>query len=157
MYRTETFREVGGFDEDFFCYFEDVDFGFRLRLAGYRALSVSTAIVYHVGSATSGGQNSDFAVYHGQRNLVWTFVKNMPGIVLWILLPLHCGLNVLTLFLFSFRGQSHIILKAKIDAIKDLPKAIAKRKLIQRHRKCSIVNILKFMNKELFPLRKPSG
>ena len=157
MYRTETFREIGGFDEDFFCYFEDVDFGFRLRLAGYRALSVSTAIVYHVGSATSGGQDSDFAVYHGQRNLVWTFVKNMPGIALWIFLPLHCGLNLLTLFLFSLRGQPNIIFKAKFDAIRDLPRAFAKRKKIQRHRKCSIVDILKFMNKELLPLRKPSG
>jgi GT2 family glycosyltransferase len=70
LYRRSVLLEVGGFDEDFFCYVEDVDLGFRLRLAGHKALSVPDAVVYHVGSATTGGQHSDFAVYHGHRNLV---------------------------------------------------------------------------------------
>ncbi len=82
-------RELGGFDEDYFCYVEDVDLGFRLRLAGYRCLYVPQSVAHHVGSGTTGGQHSDFALYHGHRNLVWTFVKDMPGILFWLLLPLH--------------------------------------------------------------------
>jgi hypothetical protein len=35
LYRRDAFEEVGGFDERFFCYFEDVDLAFRLRLRGY--------------------------------------------------------------------------------------------------------------------------
>jgi GT2 family glycosyltransferase len=42
---------------------------------------VPDAVVHHVGSATAGGQCSDFSVYHGHRHLVWTFVKNMPGVL----------------------------------------------------------------------------
>jgi GT2 family glycosyltransferase len=89
LYRRDALNSVGGFDEDYFCYVEDVDLGFRLRLAGYRVMYVPDAVVHHVGSATTGGADSDFCVYHGHRNLVWTFVKDMPGILFWLLLPLH--------------------------------------------------------------------
>ena len=83
LYRKEAFVDANGFDEDYFCYVEDVDLGFRLRLLGYRCLFVPDAVVYHVGSATTGGRRGDFAVYHGHRNLVWTYVKNMPDILFW--------------------------------------------------------------------------
>ncbi len=156
MYRTEIFIKLNGFDEDFFCYFEDVDLGFRLRLCGHRALQVGTAIVYHLGSATSGGQDSDFASYHGQRNLIWTFVKNMPGLLFWTFLPLHFGLNLLTIFLYSLRGRSRIILKAKFDALKGLPKMIAKRKKIQKMRTASIAEIFAILNRDLLPLKRPT-
>jgi GT2 family glycosyltransferase len=81
LYRRSALLEVGGFDEDFFCYVEDVDLGFRLRLAGYRCLYVPLSVAHHIGSGTTGGKNSDFSVYHGHRNLVWAFVKNMPGVL----------------------------------------------------------------------------
>jgi GT2 family glycosyltransferase len=70
MYRTDVLRECSGFDEDFFCYAEDVDLGFRMRLLGHRAWYVPEAVVHHKGSATVGGRHSDFAAYHGHRNLV---------------------------------------------------------------------------------------
>ena len=79
LYRRSALVEIGGFDDDFFCYSEDVDLGFRLMLAGHSCLYVPTSVTHHVGSGTTGGQNSDFAVYHGHRNLVWTYVKDMPG------------------------------------------------------------------------------
>ncbi|WP_370869418.1 glycosyltransferase family 2 protein [Methylicorpusculum sp.] len=60
-----------------------------LRLAGHQALYVHDAIVRQPGSASTGGQHSDFWVYHGHPNLVWAYVKNMPGILMWLLLPLH--------------------------------------------------------------------
>ena len=94
LYRREALLEVGGFDDDYFCYVEDVDLGFRLRLAGYQSIYVADAVVHHLGSATTGGQHSDFSIYHGHRNLVWTFVKNMPGILFWFLFPFHLALNI---------------------------------------------------------------
>ena len=69
LYRRSAVLEVGGFDEDFFCFLEDVDLGFRLRLAGYRCLFVPASVAHHVGSGTTGGRHSDFSVYHGHRNL----------------------------------------------------------------------------------------
>ncbi len=146
LYRRDAFEAVGGFDEDFFCYLEDVDFGFRLRLAGYRCLYVPDAIVHHVGSATTG-KDSDFAVYHGHRNLVWTYVKNMPGLLFWLYLPLHMALNVISILWYSLKGRWRVMLKAKWDAIKGLPKMWKKRREIQAKRVVSAWEIRRVMEK----------
>lgn len=151
MYRTTIVREAGGFDEDFFCYLEDVDLGFRLRLAGYKCLLIPTAIVNHVGSATTGGQQSDIAVYYGHRNLVWTYVKNMPGALFWLFIPIHILLNVFSLFWFTARGQGDVIFRAKWDAIKGIPAMLRKRRLIQSARVAPDLEILRVMDKRLIP------
>ena len=133
LYRRAAFEAVGGFDERFFCYFEDVDLGFRLRLQGHRCLYVPDAVVRHVSSASSG-YRSDFAVYHGERNLVWTFVKNMPGPMFWLYLPQHLVLNVAALVFYPWRGQGRTALRAKSDAVRGLGRALRQRRAIQLNR-----------------------
>jgi N-acetylglucosaminyl-diphospho-decaprenol L-rhamnosyltransferase len=71
----DLFLGLGGFDERFFCYCEDVDLGYRLRLAGETTLLLPAAVVEHVGSASTGVR-SDFSIFHGSRNRIWTFIKN---------------------------------------------------------------------------------
>lgn len=88
MYRADVFRKLGGFDERFFCFVEDIDLGFRLRLMGYPCLQVINARVAHVGGGAGGG-TSEFARYHGTRNLIWCFFKNTPTILVLILSPAH--------------------------------------------------------------------
>ncbi len=140
LYRAEALRDIDGFDEDYFCYFEDVDLGFRLRLAGYKCLYVSRAVVSHVGSATTG-RNSDFSIYYGHRNLVWTYVKNMPGALLWIYLPQHLLLNLVTVVHYSLHRRARVIWRAKLDAIKALKAVWAKRRAVQRAKRVSNQNI----------------
>jgi GT2 family glycosyltransferase len=149
LYRRDALVRAGGFDEDYFCYVEDIDLGFRLRLAGYTCLYVPDAIVHHIGSASSGGKHSDFSVYHGHRNLVWTFIKNMPGILFWALLPLHIFLNLVTVACFSVRGQGKVILRAKWDAIKGIPEMWRKRTRIQADRRATITDIWRVLDKKL--------
>lgn len=117
LYRREAFEDVGGFDERYFCYFEDVDLGFRLRLRGHSCMYVPTAIVDHVSSAFSG-YRSNFAVYHGERNMVWTFLKDMPAPLLWRYLPQHVLLNLAALVYYPFRGQGRVVWRAKADAVR---------------------------------------
>lgn len=149
LYRRDALEAAGGFDEAHFCYLEDVDLGFRLRLAGHRALYVPDAVVRHVGSATSGGQHSDFALYHGHRNLVWTYVKNMPGVLFWLCLPLHLLLNLVTVLVFAARGRGGVLLRAKRDALKGLPAMWARRRAIQKERRASIGAIWRVLDKGL--------
>lgn len=150
LYRRSAFTRVGGFDEDYFCYVEDVDIGFRLRLAGYRCLYVPGSLVQHVGSGTTGGQDSDFSMYHGHRNLVWTFVKDMPGLLFWLLVPLHVCLNLVSLVWFAARhGRGGVIWRAKRDALKGLPGMWRKRQLVQKARVASVADIWQQIDKRL--------
>jgi GT2 family glycosyltransferase len=155
LYRRQAVVDAGGFDEDFFCYLEDVDLGFRLRLAGHKAMYVPYAVVHHVGSASAGGQWNDFTVYHGFRNPVWVFIKNMPGILFWLLLPLHIALNMASVLLFSMRGQGRVILKAKKDAFRGISRMWRKRRDIQENRVASIDEIWKALDKRIFLSVKP--
>lgn len=143
LYRRSALEEVGGFDEDYFCYVEDVDLGFRLRLAGHASLYVPDAVVHHVGSATSGGRHSDFSLYHGHRNLVWTFFKDMPLPLLLLFLPLHLLLNLVSVLVFALRGKGRVLLRAKRDALRGLPAVLRKRRAIMRRRRASSLAILR--------------
>lgn len=151
LYRRSALYELGAFDEDYFCYVEDVDLGFRLRLAGYRCLYVPQSVAHHVGSGTTGGQHSGFAVYHGHRNMMWTFVKNMPGLLFWLLLPLHVLLNLVSIIWFMLRGQGRVILKAKRDALFGIRLMWKKRGYIQRNRRASIGEIWQILDKGFLP------
>jgi GT2 family glycosyltransferase len=136
LFRRDVLTAAGGLDESYFCYFEDVDLAFRLRLAGHRCLYVPDAVVKHVGSATSG-RRSDFSVYHGHRNLVWTFWKNMPASLLTTYWPHHLALNAISLVHFSARGQGRAILRAKRDAIRHLSRVLRMRRALQAGRKAN--------------------
>lgn len=149
FYRTEAVQSAGGFDPDFFCYLEDVDLGFRLRLMGHRCLQVPTAIVHHMGSATTGGQHGDFATYHGHRNLVWTYFKNMPVPLFWIFLPLHLGANLISIVVGTLRGQGAVMVRAKRDALFGVPEMLRKRRIIQKNRAVSASEILRVIDKRM--------
>ncbi len=144
-YPREAFEAVGGFDEDFFAYMEDIDLDFRLQLQGYSCLYLPQAVVHHVGSASSAPR-SDFAVYHGHRNMPWVFLKNMPGALLWLLLPLHILVNLAYLILAPLIGKGKVMLKAKWDSLKGAGEILKKRQKIQKARKIKIIQIARLIN-----------
>lgn len=148
LYRRAALVEVGGFDESFFCYFEDIDLAFRLRLKGHRCIYVAAARVRHMGSAITG-RRSEFSVYHGHRNLVWTYVKNMPPLLFWLYLPLHLAVNVGSLLFFSLKGQARPIFRAKFDAVRGLRRVWAERRKVQAHRRVTAAAVNRLMVKSL--------
>lgn len=91
VYERDLFVSIGGFDERFFCYCEDIDLGIRLQLSGEKCVFLPDAIIHHKGSATSG-RYSYFTMYHGFRNRTWAYIKNMPLAFLLITLPGHLAL-----------------------------------------------------------------
>lgn len=101
LYRREMLEEVrlptGIFDRSFFMYYEDVDLGWRCRLAGWRALYVPAARVYHRFQGSSSRQKRDFVATHCHLNKVRTLLKNaslrylgtaLPFVMVCDLLPL---------------------------------------------------------------------
>ena len=86
LYRADTLRQINGFDDRFFCFYEDIDVSFRLRLTGHKCGIVKTAVVDHVGGVSFEGK-SDFAQYLMARNQWWVLIKNMPAALLVLILP----------------------------------------------------------------------
>ncbi len=153
LYRRDVFLKVGGFDEDFFCYGEDVDLGFRLRLAGYEILQVSQARVVHIGSGLTGGRRSAFSVFYGQRNLFWIYLKNMPGWIFWVFLPLHLVMHFAQIARYCIQGHCLTVWRAKIEALRGTRKMWLQRRRIQEMRVVCPSKIWRLLNKSLFPHR----
>lgn len=119
LYRRAVFLDLGGFEERFFCYAEDVDLGLRLQRAGWTSWRASGSVVRHAGSGVSG-RRSDFTLYHGHRNRVWCWVKNTPGPAFWALLPLHLALDVYLLYAAWRHGVAGAVWRAYRDALRGM-------------------------------------
>jgi GT2 family glycosyltransferase len=144
LYRTGPFLDSGGFDEDFFCFGEDVDLGYRLRLLGHAAIQAPRAVVHHVGGA-SAGRRSAFADYHAARNRVWTFVKNAPAPFFQLTLPLHLAATLAMALANPARGRGWAGLKGWLAAFRDLPRVFAQRRAIQQSRRAPSRTLLRAM------------
>jgi len=151
LYPRQEFLDAGGFDESYFAYIEDVDLGFRLRLRGLTCMVVPVAVIHHVGSASTG-KASDFSIYYGHRNLVWTFVKDMPSVLFWVYLPLHLASNCYSLISYTLRGRGRLIWKAKLDALRGLSLVLRNRRAVQSQRRVPIREIRRAFNSRLLDL-----
>jgi GT2 family glycosyltransferase len=87
IFKRQLFRDLGGLDETFGSYMEDVDFGLRCALAGREGLYVPSAVAYHRGSATLGEWNKD-TVWRIARNQVLLTAKHFHGQPRW---PIMAG------------------------------------------------------------------
>ncbi len=134
LYPRALFLDAGGFDERYFCYHEDVDIAFRLRLFGERCQFVPEARVRHAGSAITG-RTSRFAVFHGVRNGVWTYFKNMPGVWLILTLPVWLVGAVLLLIRGAFRGAFMATFEGFVAAFVGLGPALKARRELRARRR----------------------
>lgn len=139
------FLELGGFDEAFFCYGEDVDLGYRLQLAGRPTLLVPDAVIHHVGSASSGGRKSEFAVFHGTRNRFWVLFKNTPALLLPLVVPLHLAALMLIYARRENRPHIRLILKAVRAAFAGAPAMFRARRAVQARRRASLAEVARAM------------
>ena len=131
LYRTAAFDRVGPFDDSFFAYAEDVEWGFRARLAGYGARYEPRAVGLHHGGATLGDINP-FSLYHLRRNQLWMVLKDYPGRSL-----LRHGPAVLLFNLAAIANSGRhviLVLRAYRDALLGLPRVLRARRAIQRAR-----------------------
>ncbi len=144
------------FDEDFFAYWEDLDLSWRLRLAGYECIYVPDAVVYHqraIGQSKNGYRRPlEFIKHHRQfpvrilrwnwRNQLFCIFKNDCG---WNLVrdaPFIVGRQMMMLgYIALFEPRT---LGAIPQILRDLPKMIRKRKLIQGMRVASTAQIGKW-------------
>ena len=105
IYRKKILEKIGYFDEEHFAYLEDTDIGYRARIYGYENWYAPKAIVYHVGSGTSGSRYNQFKTRYSSRNNIYLIYKNMPLLQIILNLPfLVAGFLVKFLF-FAVKGM----------------------------------------------------
>jgi GT2 family glycosyltransferase len=127
LYKKELFDKVGLFDEDFFAYLEDVDLNLRAIHAGCRCYYLSSAIVYHMGSATSGSKINPLTVRLSTKNNFNVLVKNYPLSLYFRFFP---AILIYQLFWFLFVIKKRKIFpyfQGIIQAVHQLPKTLKKR------------------------------
>lgn len=99
IYRRSAFSRIGYFDENHFAYLEDIDVGYRAKIYGYKNMYCPTALVYHVGSGTSGSKYNSFKVRLSARNNIYLCYKNMPLLQLILnIIPITLGYLVKSAF-----------------------------------------------------------
>ena len=104
IYRKKLMNKTGLFDEEHFAYMEDVDIGYRARIYGYENWYAPRAVVYHVGSGTSGSRYNQFKIRYSSRNNIYMIYKNMPLLQILINLPfLAAGFGAKIIF-FALKG-----------------------------------------------------
>ena len=80
MVRSEVFNGLGGFDDDFFAHFDEIDLCWRMQLAGWKVAAIPSSAVYHIGGGTLP-QTSPFKLRLNYRNNLLTLWKNLPATV----------------------------------------------------------------------------
>jgi N-acetylglucosaminyl-diphospho-decaprenol L-rhamnosyltransferase len=90
MIRGETFASIGGFDEDYFMFVEDVDLCFRAKKRGWRSLFVPTAVLTHSGAHSTGPRMTEMVKAHHQSMRTFLF-RLYAGPVYW---PIRQALRV---------------------------------------------------------------
>lgn len=131
LYRREMLDEIGLFDEDFVSYCEDGDLSFRAQLAGYGCFYVPDSLVYHMGSASTGGKRSATSTRLGTRNSLSLLVKNLPLSVAPHVLPFFVLGQLARLLTTAATGVLGAHLKGLAEAWGQLPLTLKKRREVQ--------------------------
>lgn len=87
MVRTQQFRDLGGFDERFFVYLEDLDLSLRYRRAGLETLFILEPASFHVGGGTSS-KVMDRRLFYSTRSRIQYAFKHFPLWQAWLHLVL---------------------------------------------------------------------
>ena len=92
--RRSVYEELGGFDERYFMFFEDVDLGWRMNLAGYRFVYEPASLAFHKHHASMSKFGSHKETVLLERNALFTLYKNAGQAALNDLLPAAMGLSI---------------------------------------------------------------
>ena len=129
--RREAWEGLGGFDERYFMYGEDLDLSLRLRLAGWEVGVEPAARADHSYAFTKG----DYKWFYLERNRWWTLVGVYPGALLALLVPALLAFEVALLAAAWRGGWLRAKLRAQAAVVRELPAMLARRREVQATRR----------------------
>ncbi len=144
--RRELFNVLGGLDEDFWAYGDDSDLCWRARLLGYRTVYDPRPVFEHIGSFNFGRKPVQ-KVYLQTRNRMRMCIQNYgrSALVTFILSEMvSASTIVLSCLAFpSYRAYGFAYVRGWLDAVRDLPAILRKRRERQHARVRGDVEVLR--------------
>jgi len=148
LVKKDAFEKVGGFDNDYFAYFEDVDLCWRMWLQGYKVVLVPTSVVYHKYGGSWGGRYNPRRLYLSHINKLRNTLKNfgtlncIKGILLNIIFDISRSLLIVVKYKRIHDAKS--IIKAWKTLVGELKILCNKRIRIQKKRRTRDNFIVKY-------------
>lgn len=141
--RKKLIDKIGLFDDDYFAYFEDSDFCHRVWLSGSKVLYEPLSEIYHLGGAAPEGsarrgpdkEVSPVIQFHSYKNRIATYIKNFEYKTLFVILPVHILICLVSCVLFLFLGKflySIAIVSAIFWNFLNINMLLSKRSFIQK-------------------------
>ncbi len=134
FYKKEVFDKIGIFDEDYFAYLEDLDFSFRLQLAGYKCYYNPEIICYHKRGETSK-KIDGFNIRMSEKNLIALRLKNYPLSIYLKYTPLFFIARIVRYYKFIKLHPPVIFrsaVKGYLKGLSEIPKTLRKRRKVQK-------------------------
>lgn len=126
LFRKRLFEKVGGLDEKYFLYKDDLDLCWRMKLLGYKIVTNLDSQMYHLSGVVTGGTSilDRHGRYHttarkryfGERNTLRILIKNYSNLSLLKILPVYLLIIFAEVLLFTLIGQFEVA-KAYLNAI----------------------------------------
>ncbi len=142
------YYETRGLDDNFFMYFEDTDWFWRLNLLGKNFSYAKDIPLYHAGAGSTGKGIQYNAFLWRNRNIPQMLIKNYSTPALFVILPLYFFQNIMEIifFLLIFKPKiSLTYINGWLFNIKYLKLILIKRKWIQEHRVVNDIDIIRKM------------
>ena len=137
IYKREVFEKIGFFDEDFFAYYEDVDFNFRMQLAGYKCYYNPKAVCYHKRGSTYKNKIGLETMLR-EKNLVAVRIKNYPINILLKWIPYFTIVRFKRYYGFIRYHSTKVFwcaVKGYLKGLLEVHLSLQKRFQIQKNRK----------------------
>lgn len=131
LLRRELFERLGGYDERYFAFYEDVDLNIRARIAGWRFAYVPEAVVWHIGNASWKAEAPNPSAWNARlvaRNRIATQAKFMPAHALPRILAVELG----ALLRAARQRRLGATLRGKLEGLRWLPTMLRERKRLRR-------------------------
>lgn len=115
--KVSIFKSVGMMDERYFVYSDDTDFVLRCLRAGVKLRYLGKLTLRHKVSFSTGGDESDFSIYYGNRNRLFFIRKNSLNLIKYVAITWFLSTRLIRWFLYP-ESKRKILYKAVIDGFK---------------------------------------
>ncbi|AEH07272.1 glycosyltransferase family 2 protein [Methanothermococcus okinawensis] len=117
LVKNNVLKILNGFDENYFCYYEDTDLSIRCKNLGYKLVCATKSVLWHKVSVSSGGDSSPITAYLTARNCLYFIKKNNKK---WM----YCSLIYLLTYKHARRFVNFVFLQKKPYLLKYYYKGI---------------------------------